>query len=87
MFKIAILGFVQVFLVSQQSRNASQARYLQFFLMSLVIGVSWGNLLHEFQGLLNQWNILSYALGSASGGTVGIWFHKRFYPPKDPKEW
>lgn len=82
------LGFIQVALVSIQSRNYTQGRYGASFLFSMMIAATWWTMVHFIAtDTVTIWDGVGYVMGNSLGGVFGIWLHKRFASKKDADEW
>lgn len=82
-----LIGFAQIFLVSTQTRNYTQGRYVMAFLGSLCIGALWLVMVRKVSQL--EFSVFSgscYVLGNAAGGLVGMYLHKRL-KKKDVEKW
>ena len=84
--KLFLIGFAQLFLSVQNHRNAAQSRYIPFFFVSLAISVLLALSVKEVVRA-DFFSLCLYSLGSALGGVMGIWVHKRLTEPKDPRRW
>lgn len=84
--KLFLIGFAQLFLSVQNHRNAAQSRYIPFFFVSLAISVFLILSIKEVV-IADTFSLCMYSLGSALGGVIGIWTHKKLTEPKDPKRW
>ena len=73
-----VLGFLQVALISFQSRNYAQARYTASFITSLLIAVVWWSMVHSISTSdVDYYDGVGYAIGNALGGVFGIWLHQK----------
>jgi hypothetical protein len=84
-----LLGFTQVTLVSIQSRNYTQGRYVLSFITSICIASIWWFTVHQMvnQPVTLYWDGVGYITGNALGGSAGIYIHKNFFRRKDTKDW
>lgn len=88
MIKLFIFGFLQVFFVAQQTRNAAQSRYIQFFFTSMLIAFIWSYAIKElFIERFDLLHIAIYGIGTGFGGIVGILLHKKLMKKKEVEKW
>jgi len=82
------LGFAQVTLISIQSRNYAQGRYVLSAVGSLFISLFWWITVHSMATYDTTYlDGFGYILGNAAGGVLGIYLHKRFTTKKDVNDW
>ena len=73
-----VLGFLQVALISFQSRNYAQGRYIASFITSLLIACVWWSMVHSISTSSVDWGDgAGYIIGNALGGVFGIWLHTK----------
>lgn len=73
-----ILGFAQVALISFQSRNYAQGRYVASFITSLLIACVWWSMVHSIStSEVDYGDGFGYIVGNALGGVFGIWLHQK----------
>lgn len=78
-----VLGFAQVALISFQSRNYAQGRYVASFVTSLLIACVWWSMVHSISTTeVTMSDGAFYAIGNALGGVFGIWLHQKFSKEK-----
>jgi hypothetical protein len=86
--RIALMAFVQVFLVALQTRNCAQSRYGAGFVTSLLIGSTWLVLVHDMVANNFTWGLsLTYVIGQALGWLTGTYIHKTFFARKKHDDW
>lgn len=86
--RIALMAFVQVFLVALQTRNCAQSRYGAGFVTSILIGTTWLVLVHDM--VANNFTTglsVTYVVSQALGWLTGTYFHKKFSPKKKQEDW
>ena len=73
-----VLGFLQVALISFQSRNYAQGRYIASFITSLLIACVWWSMVHSIsKSEVDMLDGIGYIIGNALGGVFGIWLHQK----------
>lgn len=73
-----VLGFAQVALISFQSRNYAQGRYVASFCTSILIAFVWWSMVHSISTTTVSWiDGGCYIVGNALGGVFGIWLHQK----------
>lgn len=85
---IFIISFLQVSLVSINTRNVAQSRYALSFLTSLAITFFWALNIKLLTEAHFSWpSIVATGLGGALGVVAGTLLHKRFTRRKPVREW
>jgi uncharacterized membrane protein YfcA len=73
-----VLGFAQVALISFQSRNYAQGRYVASFCTSILIALVWWSMVHSISTTqVDIWDGVGYVAGNSLGGVFGIWLHQK----------
>ena len=73
-----VLGFLQVALISFQSRNYAQGRYIASSITSMLIATLWWSMVHSISTTqVDVWDGVGYVIGNSLGGVFGIWLHQK----------
>ena len=72
------VGFLQVFLVSTNTRQVAQARYPGAFVVGFLISLVWAFGVRSIASS-DPWHAVVYATGAACGTVTGIFVTRRVY--------